>query len=685
MTISIDVVRQFAPLIYFHTNERFFPCSIEYLLQGATLNDRNAGQSLANPTQGMLAANSGENWYVKINPSQYGGQGTSAPIYYAVQGFESYIDINYIVLYAYQGGQTCRALRAGTPFNCIVETLGIHQGDLERIAVRIAKGADGSYRAVQVEYEAHGNKRVYPTDRVRWEGSHPVAHAALNGHSFWNTFDAAVGDRYDELTIPGVVSVTSALADGPVWRPSDFRKLEMKGGLPQGDQLWAAFKGRLGDQQTNSLESATYFDGSNLSSWDWAFVKIVNFGAVVGGQYSDDIRKGNGPGGPGGRDWVESPPTAGMIYVQARGQMGEGAGAVAWLRGPFTRPDRDQIVQCWDNGSRLGVIVYGADGSGGLRELWGSADMGAGAGAVSWLVGDFNGDGRREIAQCWSNDSRLGMIVYGSDGGAGLKTLWANADMGQGMGAVSWQVGDYNGDGKDEIVQCWENSNKLGMIVYGSDGGAGLKTIWGTDDLGEGPGAVRWLVGDINGDGRDEIVQCWGNGSKLGMIVYGADGSGGLRELWGSADMGQGVGAVSWLVGDFNGDGRREIAQCWGNDSKLAMIVYGSDGGAGLKTLWATADMGQGVGAVSWQVGDYNGDGKDEIVQCWGNGNKLGMIVYGSDGGAGLKTIWESDDLGEGPAAVMWMTGRYLGVQKKQIMQGWDNGSRLGLSMYGMQ
>ncbi|WP_338525216.1 Vps62-related protein [Pseudomonas batumici] len=88
----------------------------------------------------------------------------------------------------------------------------------------------------------------------------------------------------------------------------------------------------------------------------------------------------------------------------------------------------------------------------------------------------------------------------------------------------------------------------------------------------------------------------------------------GLSAEWAGA-MGQGTGAVQWLVGDFNGDGKDEIVQAWGGD--LNFIMYGSDGYGGIKTLW-TGAMGQGTGAVQWLVGDFNGDGKDEIVQAWG-------------------------------------------------------------------
>ena len=146
------------------------------------------------------------------------------------------------------------------------------------------------------------------------------------------------------------------------------------------------------------------------------------------------------------------------------------------------------------------------------------------------------------------------------------------------------------------------------MIMYGSDGRGGLKTIWSSDNMGQGPGAVTWLVGDFNGDGKAEIVQGWGNGSSLGMIMYGGDGRGGLKTVWSNADMGQGPGAVTWLVGDFNADGKPEIVQGWNDDFSLGMIMYGSDGRGGTPTsVWSQREHGPGPRRSSAVTGHFNG------------------------------------------------------------------------------
>ena len=688
MAVPLDVIKQYAPVVYFHENERFFPCSIEHLLQNSTLTDPATGTVLSPVTQATLQQHPGGNVFITIDPAQYGGMGVTAPIYYAVQEYTDCIQLNYLMLYAYQGGQTCRALRAGTEFNCIVSTLGIHQGDLERVFVTLIPQPQGGYAVARVGYEAHGDEHTFPSQRVEWEGTHPVVNAALNGHSNWNAH--ADGDMISEFTQPGSVAIVSALgSNGQVWRPADFRLLALdEGGNPVGDQLWAVFQGRLGIAQENSMTSATYFDGSNLSGFDWAFVKLTDWAAKLFDKYPDDLKHGNGPGGPGDRPWIKSvsgkAAFSGLVTLQANDNMGQGPGAVAWLKGPFTALNVDQIVQCWGNGSSLGMILYGVDATGALQTRWSSGNMGEGPGAVAWLVTNIFGDQRREIVQCWGNGSSLGMIMYGGDGSGGLKELWRSDNMGQGPGAVAWLVGDYNGDSQDEIVQCWGNGSSLGMIMYGGDGAGGIRDLWNTGNMGQGPGAVAWLVGDYDGNGKDEIVQCWGNGSSLGMIMYGLAQGGGLAYQWANPNMGEGPGAVAWQVGDFNGDGKDEIVQCWGNGSSLGMIMYGSDGSGGLKKLWRSDNMGEGPGAKSWKVGDYNRDGKDEIVQCWGNGSSLGMIMYGSDGTGGLKELWRSDNMGEGPGAVTWQVGDFNADGRAEIIQGWGNGSSLGLVMYGI-
>jgi hypothetical protein len=139
--------------------------------------------------------------------------------------------------------------------------------------------------------------------------------------------------------------------------------------------------------------------------------------------------------------------------------------------------------------------------------------------------------------------------------------------------------------------------------------------------MGQGAGALAWLAADVNGDRKAEIIQPWNNGGKLGMLVYAWDTSSNSNKMvtkWGTADMGQGAGALAWLVADVDGDGRPEIIQPWNSGGKLGLLIYGWDG-TKMVTKWGTADMGQGAGALAWLVADVDGDRKANVIQPWVN------------------------------------------------------------------
>lgn len=114
-----------------------------------------------------------------------------------------------------------------------------------------------------------------------------------------------------DLAVPGIVSIGDWVGTGAWWRPaaqgSEFTLLGLDAsGNPIGDQLWAVFRGHLGDTVENSLTSATYFDGKELSPVDWDYVQtIFGFASVldlIGSQYF----LGDSPTGPNGwnRTWV---------------------------------------------------------------------------------------------------------------------------------------------------------------------------------------------------------------------------------------------------------------------------------------------------------------------------------------------------------------------------------------------
>jgi hypothetical protein len=312
--ITTEQAARFAPLVSFHVNEKYFPCSIDWLLEHAELRKTDDSFRIQNPTQADLAEFSAPEYYLDVHARGFPGEPlvdnqVAAPMYVAAQEWDDCIEITYVMLYAYQGGQTCRALKWLDHFNAIINDYGKHQGDLEWISVLVSK----DYRQVlSIGFASHGEMAYYAPGDCLMEGDHPRVRVALNGHASYNGKGKNPNDWVFSYELPTVFGTIDLFTEqGVKWEPHHHPQemLTIIGldqhGTPVSDQQWARFRGRLGIRQRNDFTSATEVDGSPLSSGHQAFTGLIITAGKVTGQIPDSLRDGVGPEGPGARDFVQ--------------------------------------------------------------------------------------------------------------------------------------------------------------------------------------------------------------------------------------------------------------------------------------------------------------------------------------------------------------------------------------------
>ena len=282
------------------------------------------------------------------------------------------------------------------------------------------------------------------------------------------------------------------------------------------------------------------------------------------------------------------------------------------------------------------------NGDGRSDILWRNEDgrltewLGTGAGAFTsnannalysvsteWQVagtGDFNGDGRADVL--WrSLDGRLTNWLGSTNG-----QLADNVANALSTVSIDWHVagvGDFNGDGRSDVL--WRNADGritdwLGNSVGGfSDNVAhaynGVSTDWQVAGLG-----------DFNGDGRDDIL--WRNDDGRITNWLGTN-AGGFSDNVANAYNGVSLDWQIAGVGDFNGDQRDDIL--WRNeDGRLTDWLATQDGGYASNASNALFDV-----STTWQVasiGDYDGDGRDDILWRNSDGRLVDWLGTASGG-----------------------------------------------------
>jgi len=232
------------------------------------------------------------------------------------------------------------------------------------------------------------------------------------------------------------------------------------------------------------------------------------------------------------------------------------------------------------------------------------------------VAGDFNRDGNLDLAVvnwCGSdpscNSPGSASILLGD--GTGNFSLVSSPTVGRGPWYVA--TGDFNGDGRIDLAVVNDGCGNLG---YGC-GNTGTVSILLGDGLGNftlassasaGIEPTSMAVGDFNGDGKLDMAVVnkgadWGNGSNLYILL--GDGTGDFQ-LASSLLQQQNPAAVA--VGDFNADGKLDLAVA--KDRDAVYILLGD--GAGKFNLFASPAQAGWHESVA--VADFNSDGRLDIA-----------------------------------------------------------------------
>jgi FG-GAP-like repeat len=181
------------------------------------------------------------------------------------------------------------------------------------------------------------------------------------------------------------------------------------------------------------------------------------------------------------------------------------------------------------------------------------------------------------------------------------------------------QTGDFNGDGKDDVLV--HNGNAI--LVYRSNGSQLEVAFSAVERV---PGSWQFkpndklYVGDFNGDGKDEIAIF--NGSDWVMEYLGLladDGAGGLRLIArydGSMPGWDFKPGDRFYVADWDGNGKKDLFVFNGREwaiPYLGMLRSSGTGFAVTKRYDANLPGWQMRPGDKHYVGDFNGNGKEDL------------------------------------------------------------------------
>ena len=251
------------------------------------------------------------------------------------------------------------------------------------------------------------------------------------------------------------------------------------------------------------------------------------------------------------------------------------------------------------------------DGAGNFT-VAGTAPLGSGP--QNPVVGDFNGDGIPDVAVVNSFDTTVSILL-----GDGSGHLAAQPAVGVGSGPEVLAVADFNGDGKLDLAVSVQSDKAVRVLL--NDGHAHFTA---SPEIPIGGFSYGLAAGDLNGDGIPDLAVANLSHSPGSVLLLFGDGSGGFST---GPTLGVGDAATVLLIGDFNGDGKADLAASnQGDPSNTpgSISVLLGDGKGGFA---AARNTTAGQALYSLAAADFNGDGRLDFVGANVNDDHVNLYV----------------------------------------------------------
>ncbi|MBV9958187.1 MAG: VCBS repeat-containing protein [Acidobacteria bacterium] len=225
-------------------------------------------------------------------------------------------------------------------------------------------------------------------------------------------------------------------------------------------------------------------------------------------------------------------------------------------------------------------------------------------------VADFDSNGRDDVLVRSTpfdqpDNARILLGLSEGNGMFGAATLYVPNGR-----AYDLAVGDFNGDGKPDVVAALTNASgtSLHLDVYLNDGTGTLLAPTQISNSNTGYDAIT--AADLNGDGKADVAAFSQNPALFS--VYLNNGAGGFtRTDYGALRISS---PQKIVVGDFNGDSKPDLAS-------MSTILYGD--GAGNFTR---KDIKDPPAYQAFTVGDFNGDGRTDFFRNFYNINVFSVF-----------------------------------------------------------
>ena len=271
-----------------------------------------------------------------------------------------------------------------------------------------------------------------------------------------------------------------------------------------------------------------------------------------------------------------------------------GTGPRGVVAGDFNNDGKMDLAAASQGSNTFSVLLGNGDGT-----FRAALNYSTGQQPTSITTGDINGDGILDVVTANSYNGDLSVFFGKGDGTfvIPIQTTYANS-------ANQVALSDFNGDGKADLFY-----GPYGYVLLGNGDGTFQSLYYGGQS---GP----FTLEDLNGDGKIDYIS-----QNYSSVYVGLGNGDGTFVTFGGYSYGNTSGN-GVAVGDVNGDGKLDVLTANTSGSTISVLPGNGDG-----TLQAPQSYTVGSAPRGILVGDFNGDGRTDVAVVNSSSNAVSILL----------------------------------------------------------